>query len=167
MQFKLIRARQMHRLLLRQLFELYVHEFSAWTQVDVDSDGRFTPDDFLLDGWRRRDGGGRYLLQADGQWAGFAFVERGSYVAPGAAVHWLMDEFFILRRYRGRGAGRWFAVEIMRQHPGAWEVGQIPENTAATAFWRRVLAPFEHGVFEEKFVQNDAWHGLVQTVHVR
>ena len=167
MRRELVAATMAHRPLLRQLFELYAHEFSAWNGVDVDDEGRFTPDDFLADGWRRAGGAGRYLLKVDGHWAGFAFVERGSYVAPGRASNWLMDEFFVLLRYRGRGHGEWFARALFRQMPGVWEMGQIVENVAATAFWRAVLARAAvGGAFEERLVDNSAWQGPVQVARL-
>ena len=166
MRCEIVRAGPSHRVLLRQLFELYAHEFSAWNAEDVDGEGRFTPEDFLVDGWGRRGGVGRYLLRVDGQWAGFAFVERGSYVAPRASRNWLMDEFFVLMRYRRLGLGRWFALGLFEQLPGVWEMGQIPQNRGATAFWRGVLAGVGGGVYEELFVENDVWNGPVQVVRV-
>jgi predicted acetyltransferase len=166
MRCEIVRAGPSQRALLRQLFELYAHEFSAWNVEEVDGEGRFTPDDFLVDGWGRRGGVGRYLLRVDGQWAGFAFVERGSYVAPGKAMNWLMDEFFILMRYRRLGLGRRFALGLFERLPGVWEMGQIPQNRDATAFWREVLAGVGGGGYEEFLVENDAWHGPVQVVRV-
>jgi predicted acetyltransferase len=166
MRREIIRAGRGHRAVLRQLFELYAYEFSAWNGEDVDEAGRFTPDDFLMDGWGRRGGVGRYLLRVDGCWAGFAFVERGSYVDPGGASHWLMEEFFVLRKYRGRGCGEWLARGLFERLPGVWEIGEIPENVDATAFWRKVLARVREGEFIEQFVQNEAWHGPVQVIQI-
>ncbi len=167
MRREVILATPVHQPLLRQMFELYAHEFSAWNEEDVDMEGRFTPDDFLADGWRRRGGVGRYLLRIDGRWAGFAFVERGSYVAPGRASNWLMDEFFVLLRYRGRGLGEWFARELFGRMPGVWEMGQIVANTGATAFWRAVLRRTAMGgTFEERRVDNEVWQGPVQVARI-
>jgi len=50
-----------------------------------------------------------------------------------------MDQFFVLKRYRRTGAGRALARHLLFSHPGLWEVGQMPGNVAATAFWRRVI----------------------------
>lgn len=166
MEREMVRAGRGHRELLRQLFELYVYEFSVWTGEEVDVGGRYTPDDFLLGGWSRRGGVGRYLLQVDGRWAGFAFVERGSYVDPGRAAHWLMEDFFVLRRHRRRGHGEWFVRQLFERLPGTWEIGQIPENLAGTAFWRAVLARAGAGAFQEFGVDNEIWTGPVQVLRV-
>ena len=77
-----------------------------------------------------------------------------------------MDEFFVLMRYRRLGLGRWFALGLFEQLPGVWEMGQIPQNRGATAFWRGVLAGVGGGVYEELFVENDVWNGPVQVVRV-
>jgi predicted acetyltransferase len=159
-----IRAESKHRPILRNLFELYAHDFSPMTGADVDAHGAFTPRDFLSGWWDKGgDAFNPFLLRVDDQWAGFAFVELGSYVAPSAQQHWLMEEFFILRKYRRRGLGRWFARELLMRFPGAWEIGQIPENMAATTFWRRLLREDLRVPFEEQAVDNDRWQGPVQT----
>lgn len=165
LQREVVRAGRRHRELVRQMFELYAYEFSAWTSEDVDDRGRFTPDDFLVDGWRRRGGVGRYLLRVDGRWAGFAFVERGSYVAAGASENWLMEEFFVLRRFQGCGHGEWFARQLLSGLPGTWEIGQIAENVRATGFWRAVLGRIG-GEFHERWIDNQVWTGPVQVVVV-
>jgi aminoglycoside 6'-N-acetyltransferase I len=156
-------ATRAHRAILRNLFELYAHDFSEMTGADVDEQGAFTPRDFLAGWWDRHAGAFHpFLLQIDAVWAGFAFVEVGSYVAPDSHRHWLMEEFFVLRKFRRQGHGRWFARELIARFPGAWEIGQIPENIAATDFWRRVLRDDLRVQFEEQVVDNARWQGPVQ-----
>src|SRR5512138_2174041 len=102
----LLRAAPSHRSLLRQLYELYCHDFSPMTKSDLGDDGYWTGDDFL-DPWP--DNLHVYLIRVDQQWAGFAWIAFGSYSDPQAAGT-LMDEFFVLRKYRRRGVGEWAAV---------------------------------------------------------
>ena len=162
----ILAATPAHRALLRQLFELYAHDFSEMTGGDIGFDGHFTPDDFLKDWWNAAGSFHPFLLRVDGHWAGFAFVQVGSYIAPGRNAHWLMDEFFILRAYRRKGLGAWFAAELFKRFPGTWEVGQIAENTAATAFWRKLLNDVAPGQFEEIAVNNSEWQGVVQIAQI-
>lgn len=163
---ELLPATPEHRALLCNLFELYSHDFSEMNGADVEANGRYTPDGFLAGWWEMPGGFEPFLLRVDGHWAGFAFVSSGSYIAPGRNTHWLMDEFFILRKYRRNGLGAWFAGAIFKRKPGTWEIGQIPENTAATAFWRRVLDRLAPGQYEEMAVNNDAWQGVVQIAQI-
>ncbi len=89
--------------MLRHLFELYAHDFSPMTGADVDdATGLWTDDAFLANAWRDPHFH-PYLLRANGHWAGFAWVEWGSYIKPDEDEHWLLEEFFIMRKYRGQG----------------------------------------------------------------
>ena len=155
---ELLRAAPSHRSLLRQLYELYCHDFSPMTRADVGDDGYWTGDDFL-DPWL--DDLHIYLIKVDRQWAGFAWVAFGGYVDEHATAS-LMDEFFILRKYRRRGVGEWAAVWLFNHYPGTWEVGEIPENVEAQQFWRAIIGRYTDGHYREINVNNERWHGPVQ-----
>jgi predicted acetyltransferase len=148
-----------HRSLLRQLYELYCHDFSPMTRADIGDNGYWTGDDFL-DPWP--DDLHIYLIKVDRGWAGFAWIAFGSYTEPHGPDHFLMDEFFVLRKYRRRGAGEFAAVRLFNQYPGTWEVGEIPENVEAQRFWRAVITRYTDNHYREVFVNNERWHGPVQ-----
>jgi predicted acetyltransferase len=59
-----------------------------------------------------------------------------------------MEEFFILRGYRRISLGRRAAQLVIERHPGTWEVTETPNNHAATAFWRNVLAAYGYEEFQ-------------------
>jgi predicted acetyltransferase len=159
---EIIPATKKHRRVLRALFELYEHDFSPMTGQDVNAHGEFTVENFPLDWWEEHgDAFHPFLLTMDGKWAGFAFVGEGSYTQSGETRHWLMEEFFVLRKYRGQGVGAWFAMQLFDRFPGAWEVGEIHANTNAQRFWRKVIGRYA-GEFEEIVVGNDRWDGPVQ-----
>ncbi len=165
MKREIIEATKEHRGVLRALFELYAHDFSPMTGSDVSANGMYTGDDFLSDWWDERgDVWHPFLLQIDGNWAGFAWVEEGSYIEPmdDQVNHWLMEEFFIVRKYRGRGVGEWFARELFDRFPRTWEVGEIDANTDAQRFWRKVIGRYTNGAFDEVVVNNDRLKGPVQ-----
>ena len=67
MTIELRRAAPAHRSLLRQLYELYCHDFSPMTRADIGDDGYWTGDDFL-DPWP--DELHIYLITVDQHWAG-------------------------------------------------------------------------------------------------
>ena len=156
---KLQRAAPQHRSVLRQLYELYCHDFSPMTRADIGGDGYWTADDFLIP-WP--DDLHIYLITVDDHWAGFAWVAFGSYLDPHTADHRLIDEFFILRKFRRQGCGEWAAVWLFNQYPGTWEVGEIPENVEAQQFWRTVIDRYTNGSYQEVNVDNQRWHGPVQ-----
>jgi predicted acetyltransferase len=165
-QLEIVEAKREHTKVLRHLFELYCHDFSSMTQADVrDDTGMWTDDQFLSGYWPEPDFH-PFLLKVNGRWAGFAWVMEGSYVrtVTAKADHYLMEEFFILRKYRRQGIGEWFATQLFDRFPGVWEVGEIHENVEAQAFWRKVIGRYTGGRFEEMIVNNDRWSGPVQVL---
>lgn len=59
-----------------------------------------------------------------------------------------MGEFFVTRSARGRGTGTAFATDVLRRHPGHWEIPFQEENPRAAAFWRRLAAALLDDVSE-------------------
>ena len=156
----LLPAESRHRTLLRRLYELYAHDFSPMTGAEIGGEGWWTEADFLA-GWPEA-GPDIYLFQADGNWAGFAWVGLGSYATPGLAQHTLMEEFFMLRKYRRHGLGEHFARQLFDRYPGEWEIGELAANVSAQAFWRRVIGRYTGDRFREAVVNNEFWTGPVQ-----
>jgi len=164
MNFEIIEATNDHRGVLRALFELYAHDFSPMTGADVNEHGHYTEENFLEGWWD--DGGPAFhpflLKTEDNKWVGFALIEQGSYIMSDEDRHWLMEEFFVVRKYRGQGVGEWFARELFDRFPGVWEVGEIHANTDAQRFWRKVIGRYTDGKFDDVIVNNDRWAGPVQ-----
>jgi predicted acetyltransferase len=145
-------------LILHNLGELYVHDFSEITLSELNDEGRFDHDF-----WRGCWGGERtpYLLRVDGHLAGFAIVARGSRLAVDPAVHDLA-EFFVVRRYRRQGIGTRAAAELFGLRRGTWEVRQRADNAAARAFWRKAIGAYTNAGFDELIVADERWQGWVQ-----
>jgi predicted acetyltransferase len=132
---------------VRNLFALYMHDMSEFVALDVEDDGAFAVPASVASYWEGADAPERFpfLIRLDDRLAGFALVRR--IVADPATFD--MGEFFILRKYRGAGIGRTAARHLFDRFAGAWEVRQLPTNTAAQAFWRRVIGDYARGAFTE------------------
>jgi len=72
------------------------------------------------------------------------------------------SKFFILKKYRRGGNGLALATHVLNYHPGPWEIGQMPGNVAARAFWRGVVSRLTSGNFSEVEVTQGWWQGTVQ-----
>lgn len=145
---------------LEQLLELYQYDLSDIWEQDLDAGGRYG---FDLTRHRRATGSRAYIARIGSQYVGFALT------APALVTRtegvW-MEQFFILKRYRRTGAGRALARFVFSCHPGPWELGQMPGNTAARAFWRQVIGEVTGGHFTELEVTEGWWHGTVQQFEV-
>jgi predicted acetyltransferase len=141
---------------LQQMLELYQYELSDIWPQETDAEARYG-----YDLARHRQGAAFFAHVAleGSQYVGFALV------APARVTQqegcW-MEQFFILKRFRRGGAGQALAAHVLRSHPGAWEVGQMPANPAAQAFWRRVIGRLTAGRYTEVAVTEGPWQGVVQ-----
>jgi predicted acetyltransferase len=145
---------------IQQMLEFYQYELSdIWLQ-DMDGEGRYGYD---LTRHMKAERSRAYVARVESQYAGVALV------APALVTRtdgmW-MEQFFIHKRFRRCGIGAEFAGFVLRCHPGPWEVGQMPANLAAQAFWRKVINGMTAGKYSEVQVTEGWWHGVVQQFHV-
>lgn len=134
--------------LLGNLVELYIHDLSAiFTQVELGPNGRYGYYDLqtYLTGWNGRSS---YIIHHEGRVAGFVLVKRGSPFTDDPEV---LDiaEFFVMRRFRGRGVGRDAAELLWNRQPGNWMVRAATKNPEAVDFWRHVITTYTHDGAEE------------------
>ena len=139
---------------LVNLFQLYDHDFSEFTKRAIGDDGRFE----LQSAYEKAE---RFVIHVDGELAGFAIVQRDEGVVDPAEEVWWVAEFFVLRKFRRAGVGERVAGMLFASRPGTWEVAQLRSNTAAQAFWRRVVDRYTEGRFEEHDVHGATWDGFV------
>jgi predicted acetyltransferase len=137
---------------LRNLLQLYLHDFSELLGATPDSCGLFDYPHF--DAYWTDAGRKPFLLDADGRVAGFAFVRTAS-VLTGATEIADMAEFFVVRGLRRRGVGRAAASALFARFPGKWEVRVMERHAAALAFWSAVIDDVAHGRTERLGWVND------------
>ena len=145
--------------MLRNLVQLYAYDFAEIMGSDLPDSGRF-PDgiaDGCFDGAMRQ----AFSLRVDGGLAGFAIVELRSRLTGEDGVR-DVAEFFVARRHRGRGVGAEAARALFDRFGGRWEVRQTEKNVAALAFWRKVIARYTGGRYQESHQDSARWRGPVQ-----
>ncbi len=86
---------------------------------------------------------------------GFAMVARGSNSAGRPTVDYRMAEFFVARTFRRRGVGRLAVELILNRFAGRWEITEYLRNPVAVAFWRRVVAGYTHGKYQERVTNGE------------
>jgi predicted acetyltransferase len=129
---------------LRNLFEFYVHDMAAWFDLNTRPDGSYSYDTTPI--WGK--GYDVYLAKTGDSPAGFAII--------GSADEWLgdvaahdMHEFFVIRRHRRHGLGRTMAIHLWNQYPGEWLVRALEANAPAVEFWRSAIASYSRGMYAE------------------
>lgn len=90
----------------------------------------------------------------DGHLAGFVLVDNEVFVEGNERS---ICEFFVMRKYRRRGAGQKVAAEVFTRLPARWEVRVMERNLPAQVFWRKTIHAFTSGQFHEIFMDNEHW----------
>lgn len=90
-----------------------------------------------------------FWLKVDGGEAGFALVRR----EPDAG-RTQVAEFFVAPPFRRQGIGLAAARRLIARFPGPWKITQREMNSAAIAFWHRVLDGFV--AYDETITDTDA-----------
>jgi len=73
----------------------------------------------------------------------------------GGAPEFSMAEFFIARGWRRRGIGAQAARLILDRFTGQWLITQHLRNTTAVEFWRRVVAAYTGGKYQERMLNGE------------
>lgn len=124
---------------LRNLLSLYLHDLSEFLDtIEVNETGRFEFD--VLDMYFESPIFHPILLRVDGQLAGFILLTEAPYVKPGC--DYCIQEFFIVKTYRGQGVGTQAVGELYRIFPGTYFLVVLEKNQVALHFWRTVHARY-------------------------
>lgn len=151
------RAEWHDKSVLRQLLELYQYDMTdVWPQ-DLNEHGEFGH--VGVERYLRNPRLAGYFFLVDGKYAGFGLIDPD--VSLPGNDFW-MGQFFVMKKYRRLGVGTRGAHFIFDQHRGKWEVGQMPLNQAARAFWLRTISAYTGGQFVEHELHDDRWDGTLQ-----
>lgn len=144
------------RLPIRNMMELYSHDLSEYWDCDLDDHGQYG---YLLDKYWTEETHKAFVFTVEGRYVGFALVNNA--VNRPENELW-MAQFFVLRKYRRRGVATTAATAIFNRIRGKWEIGQIPKNRPAQAFWRRMVEGYTNGRFMEMELADERWSGPLQ-----
>ncbi|MCR8842058.1 GNAT family N-acetyltransferase [Paenibacillus sp. SC116] len=157
---------QTTKFIINNLYPLYLHDLSEIWGWKPNKYGVFEEDETLtlhdqnkvFDIWWSDPAVFfPYLIRVDDIPAGFALVATPPYTPAGCEYY--LNEFFILRSFRGNGVAEAAAVQVFNNHQGSWEVQTNPHegNSRAQSFWRKTLQKYTGGscVEETANTQND------------
>jgi len=146
MNFTLLKASKEHKIVIRNLMQFYMYDFSEYTRYDVEDDGLFAPYPDLQD-YFEGDNKFPYIITADDKHVGFVLVK---FTSSKDRSYFSIAEFFILKKYRHEGIGKAIAIKVFNLHKGQWEVHQRDNNKAAQIFWNKVISEYTEGHFKER-----------------
>jgi predicted acetyltransferase len=86
---------------------------------------------------------------------GFAMVARHPHPQGRPGIDYRMVEFFISRSNRRLGVGRTAVGLILNRFAGRWEITEYLRNPDAVGFWRRVVAGYTRGSYQERVINGE------------
>lgn len=87
-----------------------------------------------------------FLVRKGKELAGFVIIDKKG---SDDNIDFNMAQFFILRKFKGCGVGKYVAQTCFDKFKGTWEVMVLPGNTGAYTFWKRSIQDYTGGNFTE------------------
>lgn len=134
---------------LTNVYPFYLHDLSEFDDgyYRLDDRGRWEPDH--LPSWLEEDTDQPLIILESGLRVGCALVNQAPSPHVAAGMDFRLAEFFVLRKHRRRGIGRSAVLELLDHFGGKWEISELVRNTPAITFWRRVIAEYSDGRYDE------------------
>ncbi|MGF1903433.1 GNAT family N-acetyltransferase [Aliivibrio sifiae] len=119
------------RHILENLFHYYIYDMSEFMGWNPDESGSYSFKSATLDPYWKDINSVPYFLYADNELAGFALIRK----YPDDLEVFDIEQFFVLRKFKGKGIGKNALMAILANHPGKWQIRILKENEAALKFW--------------------------------
>ena len=87
-----------------------------------------------------------FLIRKDKELVGFIIIDKKG---SGETIDFNMAQFFILRKFKNKGIGRYIAKECFNKFKGTWEVMVMPGNKGAYQFWKNCITSYTNNSFTE------------------
>ena len=137
MTVKLVSATLEDRLTIDNLNQMYAHDLSEFTDIELTAAGRYDYP-YLEFYWQDAH---RYpfLIFKHDVLAGFCLVREDKDPSNGMGFM-EVAEFFVLKSLRYQGVGNDAARQLWKKFPGNWQVGVLEKNVPAYDFWAPLIA---------------------------
>ncbi len=145
-----LRPAKEYRPIVENLFTYYVYDLSESGQWPCGLDGRYEYSPALLEPYWSDEHHWPWLIYHDEELAGFCLLRR----YPDNVDRFDIDQFFVLRKFKGQGVGKEAFRLAVTGQPGLWQTRVLLENTPALNFWRSAIDSLTQGQYEEKVMQD-------------
>ena len=137
---EIVEAKHELKSVVLNLMLYYIHDFTEFLGFRCPDNGLYRTDCF--EQYWNPPKGWAFVIKVEGELAGFVLVE-GHGTQP--ETQFSIGEFFIMRKFRGKGVGQRVAHSIFDRFHGRWEADVVIENKPALAFWRKVTDRYTAG----------------------
>lgn len=138
MNFELRQIDKQNLNILKNLFQLYIHDISRELSWDCNQNGVFEA--YSLSEWLDNQENFGYLVYVDDKLAGFVMIDKEFKVLTNETENYNLSEIFILNNYKGKGLASSVVKAVFDMHKGNWECRPVPKSISALTFWEKVFA---------------------------
>ncbi len=124
------------RHILENLFPYYIYDMSEYMGWNPDENGQFTYNSSNFDVYWELDDHAPYFIYVESDLVGFVLVRR----YPENNAVYDIAQFFVLRKFKGRGVGKEALKLIVKMFPGKWQIRVLTENEGALQFWTSAVS---------------------------
>ncbi|MFZ4831785.1 GNAT family N-acetyltransferase [Rouxiella sp. Mn2063] len=135
-----------YRNIIENLFPYYVYDLAEYGKWPCTAEGRYSFNPALLDPHWSRDDHWPWLIYCGEELAGFCLLRR----YPDNSERYDIDQFFVLRKFKGQGVGKRAFELAVSTMPGLWQTRVLVENSAALHFWRSAIDSLTNGHYQEQ-----------------
>lgn len=134
--------------LFKNLLQLYMYDFTEFTDVDINVDGLYNIFSDFDSYWIDQKKNQPYIVRVNDAIAGFVLIKE---VKNEIRKYNYLAHFFIMRKYRRQGIGKEVAIKLFNSLQGEWELNQLERNKPAQKFWTKIINEYTNGNYKEKF----------------
>jgi ribosomal-protein-alanine N-acetyltransferase len=131
--------------IIQNMADYYAYDLSQYMGWSQEQDGSFNIGMDFIKYWQA-DNTFPFILKYDGELAGFAIVDKD---VTDSSNDFNMAQFFIIRKFVGRGIGQEVAFQCFDKFKGKWEVFVMPGNEGAYQFWKKIISVYTVDKFSE------------------
>ncbi|WP_377866450.1 GNAT family N-acetyltransferase [Bacillus sp. R86525] len=156
------KVQESEKMILRNLYSLYLHDLSKFTtNIKIGADGFFEYED--LDMFWKNDGITPYFIKVDHSIVGFLLLLERPFLKK--ENDFGINDIFILNQYKGKGIGKQVIENLLKEKRGKYFVIELAKNVPAVSFWEKVYRELNIE-FDERKQLIDGEECLVQTFKV-
>jgi len=144
------------------LMNLYNYDFTEYEDEDINEDGLYNYENYrriIKDEYWNDATWHTFFIRVNKKLAGFILVHNQCHFIDDKDAH-NIDEFFVMRRYRRMGVGRFAAKYVFDMFRGKWEILQLPSNLHAHKFWEAVISEYTEANYQECGSATEEWIGF-------
>ncbi|CED60531.1 Putative uncharacterized protein [Moritella viscosa] len=132
MDVSLVKIEKEHRNILENLFHYYVYDMSYFLALSLHENGQFGFNKSQFDAYWDKDDHVPYFIYAGSELAGFVLLRK----YPSDLSINDIEQFFVLRTFKGKGIGKKAFELVTQSFPGKWQIRVLLENVDALHFWK-------------------------------